>query len=72
VQDNTLKLTAQLYPLADGDSRTVSLEIEKNGKWVAVAEGRIREDLYGLPTPDTKAWNVLFRCGNWDHSKDWK
>ena len=29
VHDNTLKLTAQLYPLADGDSRTVRLEIKK-------------------------------------------
>ncbi len=72
VQDDTLKLTAQLYPLANGDSRAISLEIEKGGEWESVADGRVREDLYGLPLPETKAWNVLFRVGNWDHSKDWK
>ncbi len=72
VQNKTLKLVAQLYPLADKASRMVSLEIEKNGKWEKIAEGKIRENLYGFPTATTKAWNILFRVNNWDHSRDWK
>jgi len=71
VHAGTLKMTVQLYPLADGDSRDIALEIEKGGKWERVASGNVREDLYGLPKPDTKAWNVLFRVENWDHSRDW-
>ncbi|MDA7926937.1 hypothetical protein N9B21_02755, partial [Verrucomicrobiales bacterium] len=38
VSDNTLKLTAQLYPIPEGDTKTVRLEIEKDGKWVEVAK----------------------------------
>ena len=32
VHDNTLKLTAQLYPLTQDDSQMVRLEVEKDGK----------------------------------------
>jgi len=71
VQDGTLKMMAQLYPLADEDSRDVALQIEKNGKWETVAEGKVRETPYGL-NDDAKAWNILFRVEDWDHSKDWK
>ena len=30
VSDKTLKLTAQLYPIPDGDTKTVRLEIEQD------------------------------------------
>jgi hypothetical protein len=31
--DSILKLTAQLYPLEDGDPRTVRLEVKQDGEW---------------------------------------
>jgi hypothetical protein len=69
VENGILKMTAQLYPLADDDSRSIRLEIEKDGKWETVAESTIRENAYGLKD-GAKAWNVLFRVENWDNSKD--
>ena len=71
VQDKTLKLVAQLYPLADDDSRAVLLEVKDQGKWKKVAETTIREDEYGSPK-GAKAWNALFRVEDWDHSRDWE
>jgi hypothetical protein len=71
VQDGTLKMMAQLYPLADEDSRTVQLQIEKNGEWDTVAEEKVRETPYGLGD-GAKAWNVLLRVEDWDHGRDWK
>ena len=71
VHEGTLKMTAQLYPLADEDSREIVLEIKQDGTWQQVAAGKVREDLYGSPTPQTKAWNVLFRVEGWDHGRDW-
>ena len=70
VQDNVLKLTAQLYPLADEDTRTIKLQIMKNGAWTTIAEGPVREDLYGSPV-GAKVWNICFRVEDWDHSVDW-
>lgn len=72
VHGGTLKMTVQLYPLADGDSRDIALEVEKDGKWTPIATGEVREELYGSPTPDTKTWNVLFQVENWNHRRDWK
>lgn len=69
VQDNTLKMMVQLYPLADHHSRIVYLEIQKNNKWKRIAESKVRENEYGLN--DAKAWNLLFRVENWDMLKDW-
>ena len=37
VSNNTLKLTAQLYPLDAGDDRTVRLEVKKGGQWDEIA-----------------------------------
>ena len=34
VSRNTLKLTAQLYPLEAGEDRTVRLEVRRGGQWV--------------------------------------
>jgi hypothetical protein len=67
-------MLAQLYPLADGDSRAIKLQIKKDGSWQTVAETMIRENSYNMPNdPDNaKAWNALFRVENWDASQDWQ
>ncbi|MCS7469290.1 hypothetical protein NZK35_21785 [Stieleria sp. ICT_E10.1] len=59
VHDNTLKLTAQLYPLQSGESRTVRLEIEKDGNWVEVARTSVVEP----------GWTAPFRVENWDDTQ---
>ncbi len=59
VQNNILKLTAQLYPLPDDASRTVRLEVDNNGKWKQIATAKVIED----------GWTALFRVENWDPTK---
>lgn len=62
VHHKTLKLTAQLYPIPTGDSKTVRLEIEKDGRWVEVAR----------TTAIEPGWTAPFRVENWDDSKTYK
>lgn len=62
VHHDTLKLTAQLYPIAAGDSKTVRLEIEKDGQWVEVARATAIEP----------GWTAPFRVEDWDDSKTYK
>ena len=62
VHDNTLKLTAQLYPLESTDSKTARLEVEKDGKWVEVAKADVIE----------AGWTVPFRVENWDDTKEYR
>jgi hypothetical protein len=71
LNEKTLKMTAQLYPLDDADSREIYLEVEADGSWRRVASSRIREDEYTSPK-DAKAWNTLFRVEDWDDSRAWK
>ena len=52
-------MTAQLYPLGEGDSRTVNLEVEKDGKWVEVAKTKVIE----------RGWTAPFRVEGWDDTK---
>ncbi len=59
VHDKTLKLTAQLYPLADGAPRTVRLEVQKDGRWTEVARTQVIE----------KGWTAPFRVENWDDTR---
>ena len=59
---NTLKMTAQLYPLMPGEARVARLEIEKDGKWVEVAKEKVHE----------LGWSAHFRVENWDQTKDFK
>ncbi|WP_286178142.1 alkaline phosphatase D family protein [Rhodopirellula sp. JC639] len=59
VSDQTLKLTAQLYPLSDEDTKTVRLEIEKDGKWIEAARTAAIEP----------GWTATFRIENWDDTK---
>ncbi len=60
VQNNILKLSAQLYPLKKGESRQVQLEVKDGGKWNVV----------GKQAVDEKGWMTTFRVENWDHSRD--
>ena len=62
VHDNKLKLTAQLYPLADDDSKTVRLEIAKDGKWVEVDRTTVIE----------RGWTAPFRVEDWDDTKSYR
>ncbi len=59
VHNKVLKLTAQLYPIAKGDTKTVRLEIEKDGQWVEVAKTEAIEP----------GWTAPFRVANWDDSQ---
>lgn len=59
VHDGVLNLTAQLYPLEEGDSRSVRLEIEKDGAWQQIAETKVIE----------RGWTAPFRIENWDPTK---
>lgn len=59
VHDNTLKLTAQLYPIPGDAPKTVRLEVERDGKWVQVAE----------TTAIEPGWTAPFRVDNWDDTQ---
>jgi len=60
VEKGILKLSAQLYPLEDGEERSVSLEIEEDGVWKEIARSPV----------DEKGWLATFRVEGWDHSVD--
>ena len=60
VHEGTLKLTAQLYPLKEGEDRRVRLEVEQAGQWRQVAEVDVIED----------GWTAPFRVENWDAAVD--
>lgn len=59
VHENTLKMTAQLYPFKGNDLRDIRLEVLKNNKWVIVAESKVTYP----------GWTAHFRVGNWDDSE---
>lgn len=61
VQNGTLKMSAQLYPLRDGEAREVSLEIKRDGNWKKVAKAAV----------DDIGWMASFRVDEWDHDQDW-
>lgn len=60
VQNNVLKLTAQLYPLEPGEDRTVRLETKQDGKWRQIAQTQVIE----------QGWTASFRVERWDSTKD--
>lgn len=62
VHAKTLKLTAQLYPIPDGETQTVRLEVEKDGAWTEVAR----------TTAIKPGWTAPFRVENWDDSASYK
>lgn len=60
VQNNVMKLNAQLYPLMPGEDRNVRLEIRQQGKWKQIAETQVIE----------QGWTATFRVERWDSTKD--
>jgi len=60
VHKNIMKMTAQLYPLKDGEDRKVKLEIKQDGRWKQIAQKQVVE----------KGWTATFRIENWDSTKD--
>ena len=69
LRDGVLKMTAQLYPLADDENREVKLEAKKGDGWEEIAKTKVREDDYGSP-PGAKLWTAHFRVQGWDSTKD--
>jgi len=57
---NIMKLTAQLMPLSDTDSKDVFFQVRKDGQWRTIAATRVVEP--GNTAP--------FRIGNWDSTHD--
>ncbi len=60
VSKNTLKLSAQLYPLYPDETRTVRLEVERDGQWTEIASEEVND----------LGWSALFRIENWDATLD--
>jgi len=60
VHNNVLKLTAQLYPLDQGDPRTLRLELSRDGRWQQVATTKVI----------TPGWTAPFRVENWDMTQE--
>ena len=55
-----LKLSAQFFPLKQGEEMEAWLEVERDGKWFEIAREPI---LY-------PGWSAHFRIKNWDASRD--
>lgn len=68
VHRGTLKLTAQLYPLQDGENREARLEIKQGARWNPVATARVTEDDYNNYRKD-KTWTAHFRVEKWDDKR---
>jgi len=59
VHANTLKMTAQFYPLQDGEARKCWLDVQIDGKWKKLAEAEIVE----------RGWTALLRIEDWDDTR---
>lgn len=62
VSHNTLKLSAQLYPLFPEETREVRLELNENGTWMEIQKQKVND----------LGWSALFRVENWDDSMNAK
>lgn len=60
VANNTLKMTAQLFPLYPHESRRVVLEVKRNGAWHKIAEEEVQR----------VGWSAHFRIEDWNSSLD--
>ena len=60
VANNTLKLTAQLFPLYPDEPKFVFLDIEEAGEWKEIQ----RQPVYEL------GWSAHFRVENWQKNED--
>jgi len=59
VHNKTLKLTAQFYPLKEGEPREARLEIKRDGEWIKVGDTNIIE----------RGWTAPFRVNTWDDTQ---
>ncbi len=55
-----LKMSAQLYPLQEGEAREVRLELKTDGQWREVATAPV---IY-------PGWSAHFRLEDWDNTRD--
>ncbi len=69
VNNNTLKMTVQLYPLADDVDRVVELQINNDDKWKTIVATIVSEKFYGWPQEDRKQWTAHFRVEEWNSNK---
>ncbi|MCK4920848.1 MAG: hypothetical protein KAS71_07370, partial [Bacteroidales bacterium] len=69
VQNNIMKMTAQLYPLDEKDDRFVRLELRENEVWKEIAKEKINENSYHS-VDDARSWTAVFRIENWDSERD--
>ena len=60
VANNTLKLSAQLFPLYPEETRMVRLEIKAGETWEEIQQQQVNDI----------GWSALFRVDTWDTSKD--
>lgn len=60
VSNNTLKLSAQLFPLYPNETREVRLEIKEGDNWKEIQKREVND----------LGWSALFRVNNWDTSKN--
>ena len=60
VSNNTLKLSAQLFPLYPNESREVRLEIKKGNNWNVIQKIKINDI----------GWSGLFRVENWNSNEN--
>lgn len=60
IDSNILKLTAQLYPLQKTETKTVRLEVKRDGKWTEVA-------ITEIVNP---GWTAPFRVEKWDMNQE--
>lgn len=62
VDDTALKLSAQLYPLRDGEAKQVTLQIKRGDRWQEEATAEV----------DPTGWLATFRLDNWDTKHTWE
>lgn len=61
VSNQTLKLTAQFFPLYPDESRKVDLEIKRSEEWELIQSADINDI----------GWSAIFRVEGWDVSQDY-
>ncbi len=60
VDGGTLKLSAQLYPLREGEPHEVRLQVKRGDVWETIATAAV----------DPKGWLATFRVDDWDQGRD--
>ena len=60
ISEGTLKMTAQMGPLGDDDSKVADLQIHQNGSWNTIASGEL----------DTNGFTIGLRVDDWPYEED--